>query len=42
MFAAIGNHVEALHRESIGPLLLDDALAPGEWRELEPEEVALF
>ncbi|WP_275287704.1 pseudouridine synthase [Halomonas elongata] len=42
MFAAIGNHVESLHRESVGELMLDDTLAPGEWRELSPEEVALF
>ncbi|SDJ80257.1 pseudouridine synthase [Billgrantia gudaonensis] len=42
MFAAIGNHVEALHRESIGELALDTALAPGEWRELSAEETALF
>nr|WP_300308517.1 pseudouridine synthase [Halomonas sp.] len=42
MFAAIGNHVEALHRESIGELKLDPQLAPGEWRELTEEEVALF
>ncbi len=41
MFAAIGHHVVALHRESIGPLSLGE-LAPGEWRELSEEEVALF
>lgn len=41
MFAAIGHHVEALHRESIGPLSLQ-SLAPGEWRELSDEEVAMF
>lgn len=42
MFAAIGNHVEALHRESVGALVLDPALAPGEWRRLSDDEVALF
>lgn len=42
MFAAIGHHVEALHREAIGPLVLDPALAPGEWRELSAAEVARF
>ena len=42
MFAALGNHVEQLHRHSIGPIVLDDDLAPGEWRELSAEEVALF
>ncbi|MCG6657179.1 pseudouridine synthase [Halomonas campisalis] len=41
MFAALGNRVIALHRESIGPLLLGD-LASGEWRELDAREVALF
>ncbi|XKE47335.1 pseudouridine synthase [Halomonas organivorans] len=42
MFAAVGNHVEALHRESVGPLVLDADLAPGEWRELDDAEVAAF
>jgi 16S rRNA pseudouridine516 synthase len=32
MFAAVGNHVEALHRERVGGLALPDDLAPGEWR----------
>ncbi|SDK87206.1 ribosomal small subunit pseudouridine synthase A [Franzmannia pantelleriensis] len=41
MFAAIGNHVETLHRESVGPLTLGE-LAPGEWRELTRDEVAAF
>ncbi|SEK20938.1 pseudouridine synthase [Halomonas daqiaonensis] len=41
MFAAIGHQVVALHRESIGPLSLGE-LAPGEWRELSEDEVALF
>lgn len=41
MFAAIGNHVEALHRESVGPLTLG-GLVPGEWRELTAAEVAAF
>ncbi|SDL02219.1 ribosomal small subunit pseudouridine synthase A [Modicisalibacter muralis] len=42
MFAAIGNHVESLHRESIGPLKLDPDLEPGECRMLRDAEVALF
>ncbi|MBY5927682.1 pseudouridine synthase [Halomonas sp. DP8Y7-3] len=42
MFAAIGNHVEALHRHAIGALTLDPELAPGEWRELTDAERALF
>ncbi|MBB3332384.1 16S rRNA pseudouridine516 synthase [Halomonas campaniensis] len=41
MFAAIGNHVTALHRESIGPLALGD-LPEGAWRELTEEEIAAF
>ncbi len=41
MFAAIGHRVVALHRESVGPLALGD-LAPGEWRELTEDEIALF
>ncbi|MGQ4876950.1 pseudouridine synthase [Billgrantia sp. LNSP4103-1] len=41
MFAAIGNRVTALHRESVGALELG-SLALGEWRELSPKEVASF
>ncbi len=40
MFAARGRTVTALKRLSIGPLALDDALAPGEYRELTREELA--
>ena len=40
MFAAVGNHVEALHRDRIGGLNLPDALGPGDWRILSPEEQA--
>ena len=40
MIAALGSHVTALHRESIGPLVLDPALAPGEWRALTRAERA--
>lgn len=39
MFAATGNHVEALHRASIGGLTLGD-LPEGQWRELDADEVA--
>jgi len=39
MFAAIGNHVSALHREQIGQIALDENLAAGEWRYLTDEEV---
>jgi 16S rRNA pseudouridine516 synthase len=40
MFAAVGNHVVALHRLSIGGLALPDDLAPGEYRLLSEEEKA--
>jgi 16S rRNA pseudouridine516 synthase len=39
MFAACSNRVEALHREAIGALQLDTALAPGQWRVLTPSEI---
>lgn len=42
MFAAVGNHVEALHRERVGALTLPGDLAPGEWRLLTPDQVALI
>jgi 16S rRNA pseudouridine516 synthase len=34
MFAAVGNHVQALHRSRIGGLTLGE-LAPGQWRLLD-------
>jgi 16S rRNA pseudouridine516 synthase len=40
MFAALGNHVEGLHREKIGDVALDEDLGEGEYRELSPEEVS--
>lgn len=40
MFAAVGNHVEKLHREKIGAILLDKNLAEGEYRPLTAAEVA--
>lgn len=42
MFGALGNRVELLHRASIGDLVLDANLPPGEWRELTADEIALF
>ena len=39
MFAAVGNHVEALHRERLGGLALPDDLAPGAWRLLTSDEI---
>jgi len=40
MFAAIGNHVEALHREAVAGIELDPLLTPGAWRALTADEVA--
>lgn len=40
MLLAVGNEVAALKRESFGPLVLDPALGPGEFRELTGDEVA--
>ena len=40
MFAAVGNHVTALHRDRIGGLALPDDLAPADWRVLRAEEQA--
>ena len=42
MFHACGNQVLSLHRESIGPLLLDSKLVPGQFRALTRAEVKLF
>jgi len=39
MFAATGNHVEALHRVVIGDIVLDKQLQAGEWRYLTQEEI---
>lgn len=39
MFAAIGNHVESLHRCGLGPLTLGD-LPEGRWRVLDAAEAA--
>ena len=39
MFAAVGNHVETLHRISIGDLTLGE-LAPGQWRALDDQDLA--
>jgi 16S rRNA pseudouridine516 synthase len=41
MFAAVGNHVNALHRSAIGDLTLD-GLEPGAWRILTSAEVSLL
>jgi 16S rRNA pseudouridine516 synthase len=38
MFAAVGNHVTALHRDRIGGLALPDDMEPGAWRPVTPDE----
>ncbi len=40
MFAAAGNHVEALHRDRVGALTLSAELGPGEYRQLSPADIA--
>jgi 16S rRNA pseudouridine516 synthase len=40
MFAAVGNHVQALHRDRIGGLGLPDDLAPGAWRLMSEAMIA--
>lgn len=39
MFAAVGNHVETLHRASVGGLTLGD-LPQGQWRALDETDLA--
>lgn len=38
MVAAVGNRVEALHREALAELVLPSDLAPGQWRWLTAED----
>lgn len=40
MFAAVGNHVVALHRESVGGLTLPDDLGAGDYRVLGADGIA--
>lgn len=42
MFAACGHAVLALHREGIGPVMLEDSLEPGAWRLLSSEDVDIL
>ncbi len=42
MFAAVGNHVEELHRERVGGLALPDDLAPGDWKLLDQAQIDLI
>lgn len=39
MFGIYNAGVNALHREAIGPVALDEKLGPGQWRELTQQEV---
>ncbi|MEN5208510.1 16S rRNA pseudouridine(516) synthase [Stenotrophomonas terrae] len=41
MFAAVGNHVQALHRSRIGGLGLDD-LGEGQWRQLDAADLTVL
>jgi len=41
MFAAVGNHVDALHRDRVGALDLPDDLAPGRYRVMSPQDIDL-
>jgi 16S rRNA pseudouridine516 synthase len=42
MFHAVGNQVLSLHREKIGPFVLDESLPSGKFRHLSEPEVAIF
>lgn len=42
MVAAVSNRVEALHRSQIGGLGLPEDLAPGQWRWLSTQDLALI
>jgi 16S rRNA pseudouridine516 synthase len=37
MVAAVGNHVDGLHRSAFGPVTIAADCAPGQWRWLSPE-----
>ena len=39
MVAAVGNHVEALHRRSFGRITLPEGLAPGQWCWIDPLDI---
>jgi len=41
MFAAVGNHVETLHRSRVGGLMLGD-LPEGQWRALDEQELKIL
>jgi 16S rRNA pseudouridine516 synthase len=39
MIAAVGNHVNQLHRAAIGAYVMPKDLAEGQWRWLDPEDL---
>jgi 16S rRNA pseudouridine516 synthase len=41
MFAALGNHVETLHRDRVGNLALPKDLEPGQYRVMSEADIAL-
>ena len=41
MFAAVGNHVTALHRDRVGSLMLPDDLQTGQYRILSEKDLSL-
>jgi 16S rRNA pseudouridine516 synthase len=42
MFRAVGKQVVELKRLSMGPLVLDPALSPGQYRHLTADEVKML
>jgi 16S rRNA pseudouridine516 synthase len=40
MFAAVGNHVNSLHRDRVGTLDVPADLAPGQYRVMTPADIA--
>ncbi len=42
LWAAVGNHVVALHRSAIGAVVLDEQLEAGHWRDLREDEISLL
>jgi 16S rRNA pseudouridine516 synthase len=39
MVAAVGNHVESLHRRSFGRITIPEGLAPGQWCWIDPQDI---
>ena len=42
MFQAVGKEVQYLKRLSMGPLVLDKTLEPGQWRRLDEKEIQIL